>query len=99
MRYQFDWDPEKDRQNLRKHRVSFRLAATVFRDPNQLSIFDLAHSETEERWITMGIDSNGILRVVVHAFVQTSEDSCEIRLISARKATNSESKQYHEGTS
>ncbi len=99
MRYQFDWDPEKDRQNVRKHRVSFRLAATVFRDPNQLSIFDLDHSEIEDRWITMGLDSNGILRVVVHTFVQTSEDSCEIRIISARKATNSESKQYHEGIS
>jgi uncharacterized DUF497 family protein len=99
LRYQFDWDPEKDRQNVRKHRVSFRLAATVFRDPNQLSIFDLDHSGIEDRWITMGLDSNGILRVVVHTFVQTSEDSCEIRIISARKATNSESKQYHEGIS
>lgn len=99
MRYQFDWDPEKDRQNARKHRVSFRLVATIFRDPNHLSIFDVAHSETEDRWITMGIDGNGILRVVVHTFVQTSKDSCEIRIISARKATNPESKQYHEGTS
>jgi uncharacterized protein len=85
--------------SVRKHRVSFRLAATVFRDPNQLSIFDVAHNETEDRWVTMGIDSNGILRVVVHTFVQTSEDSCEIRIISARKAAKSESKQYHKETS
>lgn len=99
MHYQFDWDPAKDRQNIRKHRISFRLAATIFRDPNQLSVFDVTHSETEDRWNTMGIDSNGVLRVVVHTFVQTSEDSCEIRLISARKATNLESKQYHEGIS
>ena len=54
MRYEFDWDPVKERQNIRKHHVSFRQAATVFRDPNQLSIYDEEHSEEEDRWITMG---------------------------------------------
>jgi len=52
LRYQFDWNPEKERQNIRKHRISFRHAATIFRDPNQLSIFDDAHSDQEDRWIT-----------------------------------------------
>ncbi|WP_446405596.1 BrnT family toxin [Coleofasciculus sp. C1-SOL-03] len=41
MRYSFDWDSTKDQQNIRKHRVSFRQAATIFNDPNQLSIYDL----------------------------------------------------------
>lgn len=97
MRYNFDWDPVKENQNVRKHRVTFRRAATVFRDPNQLSIYDGDHSEDEDRWITIGIDSGGVLRVVVHTFERLEEDLCEIRMISARKATHSEINQYEEG--
>ena len=97
MRYKFEWDPSKERANARKHRVSFRRAATVFRDPNQLSIYDEEHSEQEDRWVTMGIDSGGVLRVVVHTFEQVDKDLCEIRIISARKATREESRQYEEG--
>ncbi len=48
---QFDWDPEKENANVRKHGVSFGLAITVFRDPGLLTVFDVDHSETEERWI------------------------------------------------
>ena len=66
MRYNFDWDPAKEKQNTRKHKVAFRRAATVFRDPNQLSIYDEEHSKDEDRWITIGIDNGGILRVVIH---------------------------------
>jgi uncharacterized DUF497 family protein len=97
MRYRFDWDPEKDRTNFVKHKVSFRRAATVFRDPNQLSVFDNEHSEHEERWITIGLDSTGVLRVVVHTFEQLASDFCEIRIISARRATHRESEQYSVG--
>ena len=97
MRYNFDWDPAKEKQNIRKHEVAFRRAATVFRDPNQLSIYDEEHSEDEDRWITIGIDSGGILRVVIHTFEQVDEDLCEIRIISARKATSAEANQYREG--
>ncbi len=68
MRYQFDWDPAKEKQNIRKHQITFRRAASIFRDPNQLSAFDAEHREDEDRWITMGIDSGGVLRVVVHTF-------------------------------
>lgn len=49
MRYKFDWDPTKEVENIHKHRVSFRRAATVFRDPNHLSIYDEEHSEIENR--------------------------------------------------
>ncbi len=99
MRYQFDWDPAKDKRNTRKHRISFRRAAMVFRDPNQLSLFDNEHSETEDRWVTIGIDSGGVLRVVVHTYKQIDNETCEIRIISARKAIGAEVSQYHEGIS
>ena len=80
MRYEFDWDPVKERANIRKHHVSFRQAVTAFRDPNQLSIYDEEHSEDEDRWITLGFDSAGILRVVVHTFEQVEEALCRIRI-------------------
>lgn len=96
MHYKFDWDPVKEAANVRKHRLSFRRAATVFRDPNQLSIYDEEHSEGEERWITLGLDSDGVLRIVVHTFRRVDKDMCEIRIISARKATSQEMRQYSE---
>ena len=96
MRYEFDWDPVKERKNIRNRRLSFRQAAVVFRDPNQLTLFDEAHSDEEERWITIGLDSTGLLRVVVHTFKQATEDLCQIRIISARKATSAEERQYRE---
>ena len=97
MRYNFDWDPAKEKKNVRKHKVTFRRAATIFRDPNQLSIYDEEHSEDEDRWITIGIDSGGVLRVVIHTFEQIDKDLYEIRIISARKATSTEARQYGEG--
>jgi uncharacterized DUF497 family protein len=96
LHYRFDWDPAKETQNVRKHKVSFRRAATAFRDPNQLSIYDEEHSEAEDRWVTMGLDSTGILQVVVHTFEQVDESLYEIRIISARKATRQEAGQYRE---
>lgn len=97
MRYRFEWDPAKEKANIGKHRLSFRKAANVFRDPNQLSIYDEEHSEREDRWITIGIDDGGVLRVVAHIFKQVDDNLCEVRIISARKATRGESQQYREG--
>ena len=94
MEYRFEWDPAKERANVRKHRVSFRRAASVFRDPNQVSIYDEEHGEVEERWITIGIDDIGVLRVVVHTFKKVNRELCEIRIISARKATSRELGQH-----
>jgi uncharacterized DUF497 family protein len=54
--FHFEWDPAKARQNARKHRVTFERGATVFLDPNALSLFDDQHSEEEERWATLGLD-------------------------------------------
>ena len=97
MRYRFDWDPAKERANISRHKITFRRAATVFGDPNQLSIYDQEHSEQEDRWITVGVNGSGVLRVVVHTFRQVESDLCEIRIISARKATDREERQYREG--
>lgn len=96
MRYYFDWDPNKAKANLKKHGICFDQASTIFHDPRMISVFDIEHSEQEDRWATIGIDRNGILLVVVHTFQQVDADSCRIRIISARKATRKESKQYKE---
>ncbi len=87
MEYNFDWDPSKDRMNRQKHKISFRQAASVFRDPNQLTIYDEEHSEDEDRWITIGI----------HTFERSDSETIEIRIISARKAVGDEIEQYRSG--
>jgi uncharacterized DUF497 family protein len=75
--------------------VSFEIAATIFRDPHAISIFDEEHSTTdEERWLTLGISSTGILLVVHHTFREEDSDTVIIRIISSRKATKKE--QYAE---
>ena len=96
MRYAFTWDPWKARENLRNHQISFERAATVLRDPQSLSIFNADHSQEEDRWLTLGLDRVGSLLVVVHTFQQVDESLCNIRIISARRATRSEARQYRE---
>ena len=96
MRYNLEWDSTKAKQNSRRHKVSFERAATVFRDPNQISIFDEEHSNDEDRWITLGLDRNGVLLVVIHTFRQINRSDVSIRIISASKATRTEIKQYEE---
>jgi uncharacterized protein len=92
--YSFEWNPKKAEENLRKHSISFVRAATIFHDPNAVSTFDIEHSQDEDRWITMGIDSSGSLLVVIHTFMQTDARSSRVRIISARKATKLEAT-YH----
>ena len=94
MQYNFDWDPVKEQKNIHKHRLSFRQASTVFRDPNHISIYDESHSAHEERWVTIGVDQSAILRVLVHAFKHLEENTIEIRIISARKASRKEKINY-----
>jgi hypothetical protein len=93
MRYRFQWNPRKAKSNARKHGVSFSQAAEIFLDPLQLNVFDDEHGEIEERWITLGKARDGALLVVVHTFAE-HEDSATIRIISARKATKHEQRQY-----
>ena len=86
----------KARTNLRKHGVSFRAATAVFRDPLALTTYDDEHSETEERWVTLGRAQNGRYLVVVHTFAQVSEAEIHIRVISARAADAQETRDYEE---
>ncbi len=76
--------------------MSFERAATVFRDPQALSIFDVDHSQEEDRWLPLGIDRAGSLLVVVHTFHQVDASLCNIHIISARHAIRSEARQYRE---
>jgi uncharacterized protein len=92
--YQFEWDPQKARQNVSKHGIAFERATTIFLDPRALSEFDEEHSQTENRWITMGLDRAGTLLVVCHDYRDETDSSARIRLISARQATKNEIKQY-----
>jgi uncharacterized DUF497 family protein len=94
LQYNFEWDPYKAKQNLQKHKVSFEHAAEIFLDPLAISIYDKEYSLDEDRWITIGKDRTNVVLVVIHPFQQENTDNCRIRLISARKATRKEVKQY-----
>jgi len=74
--------------------VAFDEAATTFRDSNALSIFDPDHSETEYRWVTMGISERGRLLIVNHTYRKEVEEEVTIRVFSSRKATKKETKKY-----
>ena len=97
MQYNFEWDPKKDKRNLRKHGVTFEQAATIFRDPRSLSLFDTEHSvRGEDRWITLGLSAAGGLLVVHHTFVELNTETVNIRIFSSRKAIKPEINQYSE---
>jgi len=83
----FEWDKSKARQNQRKHGVSFADSFAVFEDPNALTIGRIV--AREERHVTIGMDAFG--RVIVVAYTWRGD---KIRIISARKATRIEVKQY-----
>jgi hypothetical protein len=59
-----------------------------------VSVEDEEHSEDEDRWATLGRDKNSVLLVVIHTFREIDEDNCNVRLITSRRATRQESKQY-----
>jgi len=92
-RFVFEWDEAKNKTNTQKHGVSFEEAQTVFYDENALLIDDPDHSGDEERFVLFGISMSLRLLVVCHCYRQSET---VIRIISARKATRSESKQYGE---
>ena len=93
--FQFEWDEAKAETNARKHGVSFELACTVFHDPRLLTVADLEHSESEERWFSVGSASSAIILSV--CYLWSEDDSVTtIRLYSARKATRSEIHRYQE---
>ncbi len=89
----FEWDDNKNEINKRKHKISFEEAQTVFYDDDALLIDDPEHSRDEERFIILGLSKRANLLVVCHCL---RESETVIRIISARKATKTEAKQYHE---
>jgi len=91
MNLQFEWNPEKAQVNLKKHRVSFKEACTVFDDPLFITFLDEEHSIYEERYITIGLSKMNHLLLVAH-----TDRKGKIRIISARKATNNEQRFYEE---
>jgi uncharacterized protein len=93
---EIEWDAKKAGENVRKHGVSFAVAATVLRDPLSLTVFDAEHSGDEERWITIGRAANGQLLLVVHTWADTGGSSAQARIISAREAKYSERQCYEE---
>lgn len=94
MNYNFKWDPAKATENHNKHGVAFDEAATIFKDPEAISIFDPDHSETEDRWVTIGLSERGRLLIVIHTFREEDAAAVTIRVISSRKATKYETATY-----
>lgn len=87
----FEWDENKARINRKKHGVSFEEAETVFYDASALVIDDPEHSDSEDRFIILGMSGSARLLVVCHCL---RESETVIRIISARKATKTESSYY-----
>jgi uncharacterized DUF497 family protein len=85
----FTWDPNKERRNKRYHDIEFQEATTVFGDSLAVTVSDPEHSVGEERFVTVGQSSSGNLLVVCH-----TEQADTIRIISARRATAHERKDY-----
>lgn len=88
----FEWDPKKAASNQHKHGVTFEEASSALRDLFSATAHDPDHSDNEERFITLGISTQGRLLMVSH-----TDRGNAIRIISARLATNIERQIYEEG--
>lgn len=89
---EFEWDRRKAAANVRKHRVSFEEASTVFGDPLAITFADPDHSDDEQRYLTFGHSERNRLLVVIH----TDRDD-RARIIGARTADAGERRIYEEG--
>ncbi len=87
----FEWDSSKAASNAKKHKVTFEVAATVFYDDFAVQFFDDEHSFDEDRFFLLGMSSDARLLLLCHC---EREDAEVIRIISARKATESEAQNY-----
>jgi uncharacterized DUF497 family protein len=88
----FTWDSRKAASNYRKHKITFEEAVQIFGDPLLLTVPDREHSEREQRFFSIGQSWAGRLIAVSH-----EESGNKIRIISARKATRREAREYAEG--
>ena len=92
--FDFEWDDEKAAENLRKHRVDFEEAASVFDDELMVTEADWVHSEEEDRYVSLGLSNKNRLLVVIY-----TERVRTIRLISAREPTAREKYSYEHSNS
>jgi uncharacterized DUF497 family protein len=90
----FEWDANKARANIRKHKVSFDEAKTIFDDPYLVTFLDEFHSDSKERYISVGYSTSNRILLAVHTEHQETRETLVIRIISCRKATPSERKFY-----
>jgi len=87
----FEWDPKKAASNLRRQKVSFKEAATVFSDSLSITALDPDHSTEENRYLIIGQSNRHRLLIVSH-----TEQADRIRIISARELTPTEREAYEE---
>ena len=92
MELEFEWDPEKEESNIRKHGVSFHEGATVLGGPLSWTFPDPDHSVGEQRFLTIGLSASGRVIVVSHM-----DRGIKTRIINARPATPRERRDYEEG--
>ena len=85
------WNRDKAELNLKKHKVSFDEAKSVFYDDNAIEFYDSKHSEVENRFLLLGLSEKFRLLLVSHCY---KENDSTIRIISARKATKNEATHY-----
>ena len=90
----FEWNAAKAAMNIKKHGVSFDEAKSVFFDEFAVQFFDQENSETEDRFLMLGMSNERNLLLVCHC---EREDGNTVRVISARKATKNESRNYQRG--
>jgi len=87
----FEWDDKKAKSNFKKHGVSFDEAQSVFYDDHAIQFWDDNNSDNEDRFLMLGLSNKFRVLLVVHCF---RESESTIRIISARKATKNEMKEY-----
>ena len=91
---EFEWDEAKNQINKKKHGISFEEVEAVFSDVSAILFDDPDHSETEDRFLIIGMSDKKGVCIVSHCYRGKDE---KIRIISARKATKTECNVYREG--
>ncbi|MBI5192804.1 MAG: BrnT family toxin [Nitrospirae bacterium] len=92
----FEWDEHKNKENIKRHGISFGEAKEVFDDPFHISLLDKRFDYFEERWITIGATKDGKIIVIGHLYYMTEDGIEIIRIITARKAAKKEREQYED---
>jgi uncharacterized DUF497 family protein len=90
---EYEWSDTKNKKNFRKHGIWFEEARTVWLDPNSVRFYDSEHSHNEDRHIKIGFSTSNRLLIVAYC---EKEFNGKIRIISARKTTTQERRQYEE---